>query len=182
MPFFTLRFTGAIVIAALFYSLLAGCAAKNTYVDATEPDAAKLRFVANAPNARLYYLDDQRCEGATGELNNLYVPDTLRRAGMFIPPPAKARGYLEIKVKPGIEGYIHVATSGQNWLCMTHLSLIPVANAEYEVTLNMHDNKCITQLSRLQRIDGKDLRAPMPTLEYRTPECLRVEASKSPAK
>lgn len=179
MPFFSLRFTAAIGVAALFSTLLTGCAARNTYVDAVEPDAAKLRFVANTSNAKLYYLDDQRCEGATGELNTLYVPDTPRRADMIIAPPAKARGFLEIKVRPRIPGYIFLSTDGYNWSCGLQLDLTPQAYAEYEVTLDVRGNRCSAQLSRLMRVDDQDVRVPMPAIQSGTPACLRPAPSSS---
>ncbi|NWE12951.1 hypothetical protein [Pseudomonas yamanorum] len=183
MPFFTRRLPGAIAVAALFVSVLAGCAAKSNYVDATEPDAAKLRFVSNSSNAKLYYLDDQHCAGReAGALNNLYVPDTPRRAGMIVPPPAKARGFLEIKVKPGTEGYVFVSTDGYSWMCGFQIGLTPEANAEYEVTLNVRGNKCGVELSRLGRVDGKDVRVPMPAVQNGTPACLGMKPAGSVAK
>lgn len=173
MPVSFNRSTRVIAVAALLSALLSGCAVKDTYTDATEPDAAKVRFIANTSNAKLYYYDPEHCQGrVTGELNNLYARDTERRVGMSVAPPADAKGYLEIKVKPDQDNYLHLATSGSNWVCVTSLSLTPERNAEYEVTLNLRDGRCGVLLNQLKRIDGRAVRLPMPVMDKGLPACV----------
>ncbi|TWC56661.1 hypothetical protein FBY04_107236 [Pseudomonas sp. SJZ080] len=173
MPVSSNRSTRAIAVAALLSAVLSGCAVKDTYTDATEPDAAKVRFIANTSNAKLYYYDPEHCEGrVTGELNNLYARDTERRVGMSVAPPADAKGFLEIKVKPDQDNYLHLGTSGSNWVCVTSLSLAPERNAEYEVTLNLRDGRCGVLLNQLKRIDGRDVRLPMPVMDKGLPACV----------
>lgn len=82
--------------ALVLMSLLAGCSLNGTYPDATEPDAAKLRFISNTSNTTIDVYDPQHCMGqTTGMLNNIFLVDTRRRVDMSVPPPAKARGLLE---------------------------------------------------------------------------------------
>ena len=71
-----------LALSALFV-LLGGCSVNGSYPDAIEPDAAKLRFVANTSNATLDYFDAAHCDGqTTGILNNMLLSDTARRVGM----------------------------------------------------------------------------------------------------
>jgi len=158
-------------LTALFV-LLGGCSVNGSYPDAIEPDAAKLRFVANTSNATLDYFDAAHCDGqTTGILNNMLLSDTARRVGMSVPAPKDAKGYLEVKLKPGEQVYLRTNMNTGYAVCGRGFNFQPEANAEYELTFRSDNNYCITQLQRLQRIDGKDVRTPMPILKNDFPAC-----------
>ncbi|MHC8285963.1 hypothetical protein ACYZUD_03840 [Pseudomonas sp. XS1P51] len=162
----------AVAMAVLLSSLLSGCSFNGNYPDAIEPDAAKLRFVSNTENATLDYFDGAHCEGqTTGLLNNLFSGDTQRRVGMSVAPPDNAKGYLEIKLKPEQDAYLHIQTLGSYSVCGNSLNLTPERGAEYEVTLDSARGYCTVLLQRLQRIDGKDVRTPMPIVHNGLPAC-----------
>lgn len=138
--------------ALVLTSLLAGCSVNGTYPDATEPDAAKLRFISNTSNTTIDVYDAQHCMGqTTGMLNNIFLVDTRRRVGMSVPPPAKARGLLEFKLAPGKETMLMINTNGGSYVCGKSMSLTPKAGEEYEVTFDMARGICTTSLQRLTR-------------------------------
>ncbi|MNK78134.1 hypothetical protein D3C87_977530 [compost metagenome] len=151
----------AVATVALFSVLLGGCVVNGTYPDATEPDAAKLRFVTSMQNSTFSYFDAAHCDGlTTGALNNMFTSDSQRRVGMSVAPPADAKDYLEIKLKPDQDAYL-LAQAGGYSVCGSGFNLRPQRGAEYEVTLKAGRGYCLTTLQRVQRIDGKDVRTPM---------------------
>lgn len=153
-------------------SLLSACSVNGTYPDATEPDAAKLRFISNTQNSTLDFFDAQHCEGrTTGILNNFLMADTTRRAGMIVPPPEKARGLLEVKLAPGKPVFMRINTNGGSYLCAKAISFTPEASKEYEVTFDVAGGSCITTFQRLQRFNGKDERIPQPMIETPLQAC-----------
>ncbi|OWP73631.1 hypothetical protein [Pseudomonas sp. K2I15] len=160
-------------LAALaLVSLLSGCSVHGTYPDATEPDAAKLRFISNTSNTTLDIYDAQHCTGqTTGMLNNFLMADTKRRADMLVPPPAKARGLLEIKLAPGKDTMLMINTNGGSYVCGKSFNLTPKAGEEYEVIFDLQGGRCSTLLQRLSRLDGKDVRIPQPLFETGMPSC-----------
>ena len=158
-----LRCSPAVICAALSGLLLSGCSVTGTYQDATDSNAAKLRFVANTDNATMDYYDAEHCDGlTTGLLNNLFIPDSNRRAGMMVAPPEKARGYLEIKLPPEKDLYLNVNTQVGYAVCGYGFNFKPERGSEYELTLSVKGRHCSTLLQQVQRIDGKDLRTPIP--------------------
>ncbi|KPG82605.1 hypothetical protein [Pseudomonas sp. RIT-PI-o] len=158
-----LRLALSLAGAVLSCSLLTGCNITGTYQDATDPDAAKVRFVANTDNATIDYFDAEHCDGlTTGMLNNVLIGDSKRRAGMMVAPPEQARGYLEFKIKPEQPAYLRVNTQVGYATCGSGFSFTPKRGNEYEVTLNVTKTQCITTLRHLERHDGKDLRTVMP--------------------
>ncbi|WP_236676489.1 MULTISPECIES: hypothetical protein [Pseudomonas] len=141
---------------------LVGCALTGTYQDATGPDAAKMRFVANTDNATVNYFDAEHCDGmTTGILNNLFVRDSPRRVGMTVAPPEKARGYLEVKLPPEKEVFLQVNTQVGYGVCGAVFSFRPERATEYELTFELKGSQCSTLMQRLQRVDGKDVRTPV---------------------
>lgn len=161
------------VTVTLLSILLTACSINGSYPDATAPEAAKLRFVASTDSATLDYFDATHCAGlTTGILNNLFLADTKRRADMIVPPPANARGYLEIKLKPDQEVYFRSNTQGMSTVCATAFNLTPQAGSEYELSFNERPGFCTASLVRLQRVDGKDLRLPYPMLNKSVPACM----------
>ena len=173
MPGFHFYSLRTVAIGALLSALLGGCSVNGTYPDATEPDAAKLRFVANTQNATLDYFDGAHCDGqTTGILNNLFMGDTKRRVGMSVAPPADARGYLEIKLKPDQDAYLRINTLGSYSVCGTGFNFTPQRNGEYELTFDSGRGQCTALLQRVQRIDGKDVRTPLPIVHKGVPACV----------
>lgn len=173
MPFSLFCSLRGVTLAVLLSSLLSGCSFNGNYPDATEPDAAKLRFVANTENATLNYFDGAHCDGlSTGLLNNLFSGDTQRRVGMSVAPLASAKGYLEIKLKPDQDAYLQIQTLGSYSVCGNSLNLTPERGAEYELTLDSGRGYCTVLLQRVQRIDGKDVRRPIPIVRNGLPACI----------
>jgi hypothetical protein len=157
---------------ALLCYLLSACSVNGTYPDASEPDAAKLRFIANTENATLDYYDAQHCEGlTTGMLNNILMADTGRRVDMKVAPPADAKSYLEIKLKPGKEAFLRINTNGGFYVCGNAFNFTPQPREEYELTLDTAPGRCTMLLQRLTHIRGKDLRRPLPMFETGLPAC-----------
>jgi hypothetical protein len=164
-----LRLAMTLAGTVLSCTLLSGCSITGTYPDATDPDAAKVRFVANTDNATMNYFDAQHCDGlTTGILNNLLLRDSNRRVGMIVAPPEKARGYLEFKLKPEQEAYLNVNTQVGYAVCGSSFSFTPKRGNEYEVTLDLTKSQCITSLRHLERIGGKDVRTVIP-LDHNPP-------------
>jgi len=157
----------------LLSALLGGCSVNGTYPDATDPDAAKLRFIANTQNATLDYFDAEHCDGqTTGILNNLLLGDTKRRADMSIAPPENARGYLEIKLKPEHETLLRIHTQNGYSVCGNSINLKPERNAEYELTFDSGKGRCSSQLQRVRKINGKEQRSPVLVFEKGLPACV----------
>ncbi|AMN78013.1 MULTISPECIES: hypothetical protein [Pseudomonas] len=153
-------------------SLLSACSINGSYPDATEPDAAKLRFISNTQNSTLDFFDAQHCAGrTTGMLNNSLMTDTQRRVGMIVPPPEKARGLLEVKLAPGKPVFMRINTNGSGYVCAKAISFTPEAGKEYEVTFDVAEGSCITTFQRLQRFNGKDERIPQPMIESPLQAC-----------
>ncbi|NWD23437.1 hypothetical protein [Pseudomonas yamanorum] len=162
------RALAALVLA----SLLSGCSIHGAYTDASAPDAAKLRFISNTSNTTLDIYDAQHCTGQnTGMLNNFLVVDTKRRADMLVPPPAKARGMLEVKLAPGKETMLAINTNGGSYICGKTFSFTPKAGEEYEVTFDMAGGRCSTLFQRLTQFNGKDVRIPQPVFDTGFPVC-----------
>lgn len=152
--------------------LLVGCTQTGTYQDATQPDAAKLRFVANADNATVSYFDAEHCDGlTTGMLNNLFIAKSQRRVGMIVAPPEKARDYLEIKLPPEKDMFLKVNTQTGYATCGPGFSFKPQAGSEYELSLSVTATHCKALMQRVQRIDGKDVRTPLVLKRDSLPAC-----------
>ncbi|WP_054891281.1 MULTISPECIES: hypothetical protein [unclassified Pseudomonas] len=145
-------------------ALLGACSFNGTYQDSSRTDAAKLRYVSNTSNSTLDVYRGPRCEGSTtGLLNNFLARDTRRRADMRVPPTADTRGYLEIRLEPDQPLYLFVNTLSTGGApCSIGVTFTPAAGSEYEVSVDRSDGYCMLQLTRLQRIDGKDVRIPYP--------------------
>lgn len=146
-----------------FLLTLAGCSINGNYTDANEPNAAKLRFIAQTDNANLAYFDAQNCDGMqTGLLNNYLTRNTERRANMVVPPPVEAKAYYEIKLKPEHEAYFRAHTGGNSGMCDVGFSLIPKANSEYEANFRIQDRKCVLTLMELKSVNGTAIRTLAP--------------------
>jgi len=140
--------------------LLSGCSVNGSYPEVVDPNPAKLRFVANVDNASLIFFTAERCEGyTTGVLNNMFVRDTSRRVNMSFAPPADARGYLEIKLKPAQPAFLMTCGSSA-------FNLTPAPGAEYELTVDSVNSRCVVSLQQVERVDGKTLRTSLP-LEHK---------------
>lgn len=170
MPDFYLRRAFGVMISIAL--LLGGCSINGSYPDASEPDAAKLRFISGLENATLDVFDSSHCDGrTTGLLNNLFTTNTRRRADMSIAPPTDAKAYLEIRLKPGSELFLHLNTLGTGVVCSNAFNFTPQSGAEYELTFDYVGNQCRTSLRSLHQVDGKVSRAAMPLLEKGLPAC-----------
>ncbi|SDJ06273.1 hypothetical protein SAMN05216189_101239 [Pseudomonas delhiensis] len=160
----------AIMLAVL--SVLSGCNFNGTYPDATEPDAAKLRFISNVENTTMTLFDAKHCEGQnTGLLNNLFTTDTRRRVDMSIAPPANTRGYLEIRLKPGNEVFVQTNTVSTGSVCTVYFNFTPQASSEYEVTFDYVGNRCRASLELLRQVGNKVVRSPLPMINQGLPAC-----------
>lgn len=143
--------------------LVAGCGINGTYPDASDSDAAKLRFASNLTSATLDYFDDAHCDGkTTGILNNLLMPNTRRRVGMLAPPPNSNKSYLEIKLKPGKDAYFRANTNGGSYVCAVAFNLVPKAGAEYELNFNGNGYFCSITLEEIEQHDSNTSRKPVP--------------------
>lgn len=141
-------------------ALLSGCSLNGSYPEVVDPNPAKLRFVANVDNASLMLFTAERCQGyTTGVLNNVFARDTSRRVGMSFAPPADARGYLEIKLKPEQPAFLMVCGSPA-------FNLTPAPGAEYELKVDSVKSRCVASLQQVERVDGKTLRTSLP-LEHK---------------
>lgn len=174
--FYLLRAVGI----AILLGTLSACSVNGTYPDATEPDAAKLRFISAEQSATLDVYDDAHCTGrTTGILNNPLMANTKRRADMQVAAPAGADAYLEVKLPPGKELLVRVNTLGNATVCGTGFNFIPHKGSEYELTFNYEGNLCKATLTRLANINGKVLRDPMVVVDKGLPAC---SANKAPAR
>ncbi|HWD33222.1 MAG TPA: hypothetical protein VG536_16690 [Pseudomonas sp.] len=164
-----MRTLHALIAASM---LLSGCSFTGTYPDATEPDAAKLRFISTMSGATLDVFDAQHCMGrTTGLLNNLFVANTKRRAGMTIAPPADTKAYLEVRVSPGRELFLVTNSVATGVVCGSAFNLTPQPGAEYEVTFKRSGNHCVTAVSSLNQVGGEVARIPMPVFRQGLASC-----------
>ncbi|WP_097303555.1 hypothetical protein [Pseudomonas chlororaphis] len=170
-------FTGRVWAAVAFALTLSGCSVSGSYPDATEPDAAKLRFISDMSSATLSVLDEQHCGGqTTGILNNLFLANTRRRVDMSMPPASEKTPYLEIRLSPNKEQLLHLNTQGTGSVCGTAFSFKPQSGAEYELTFNSAGSQCVTMLKRLHRVQGQVARSPVPLVNKGIPGCMGANA------
>lgn len=169
------RMLGAVSIAALF---LGGCSFNGSYLDATEPDAAKLRFISSNESSTLDLFDPKHCDGqTTGLLNNLFAANTRRRAGMSVPAPNDAKAYLEVRLQPGHELFARANTLSTGSVCTVAFNFTPQSGGEYEANFRYVDNRCQITLNRLRQINGKFVRSPITLTNKGLPDC----AGRSPS-
>ncbi|WP_407297393.1 hypothetical protein [Stutzerimonas zhaodongensis] len=162
--FALLRTSGAIFVAVVAL-MVGGCSIQGTYTDSTEPDAAKLRFISDLSSATLGVFDEKHCDGrTTGILNNLFVPNSGRRVGMAVEPPASADAYLEISIPAGRELYLHLNSQDTSTVCGNGFNLTPRSGSEYEITFNGDGNRCRVSLASLNQVDGQVARLPVPVV------------------
>jgi len=163
------RVLGAVSIAALS---LGGCSFHGSYPDASEPDAAKLRFISRNESATLDLFDAEHCGGQnTGLLNNLFVANTRRRADMSFAAPDDAKAYLEVRLKPGHELYAQANTLSTGSVCTVRFNFTPQSGGEYEADFRYVGNSCQVILSRLRQVDGKAVRSPIVLANKGLPAC-----------
>ncbi|MGY4495434.1 hypothetical protein ACVW0A_005690 [Pseudomonas sp. TE3610] len=149
-------------LATLLTVLLAGCNIHGSYPDATEPDAAKLRFSSNLSSATLGIFDAQHCLGqTTGILNNPFLANTSRRVGMLAPKEADSSPYLEISLKPQQPLYIHLNTQGSLTVCGAAFNFTPQKNAQYELTFEASAGNCVAEMNKLETFNGTVTRTPL---------------------
>ena len=170
-------FAGRALGATCFALVLSGCSVSGTYPDATEPDAAKLRFASDMSSATLSVMDAQHCDGqTTGILNNLFLANTRRRADMSMPPASEKMPYLEIRLPADKELLLHLNTQGTGSVCGMAFTLTPQNGAEYEVTFTGAGNQCVTMLKRLHSVKGQVVRSPVPLINKGLPSCVGANA------
>lgn len=158
-------------------TLVSACSINGTYIDSTRPDAAKLRYISGNGSATLDLFDSARCEGrTTGILNNLFVPDSRRRADMSVPPPANSNSYYEIRLEPGQPIHVRANTQSANTVCSASFTLTPQAGSEYELRFDQSPGYCQATLVRLQRVEGKDQRLPYPMIDTIPSACWGTSA------
>lgn len=160
------------IATTLLMLLLSGCSIHGSYPDATETDAAKLRFISDLDSATLAVFDAEHCGGrTTGILNNLFIANTSRRADMSIAPPPDAKTYLEIRLKPESEVVLQVNTQGRSSVCGSMFSYTPQSGAEYELTFDYSGKMCRALLNRLHQVGDQVSRSPVPLLNNGLPAC-----------
>lgn len=164
-----LRILGAIIAASV---LLSGCSINGTYPDATEPDAAKLRFISDVESATLDVFDAEHCTGrTTGLLNNLFVANTRRRAAMTIAPQTDDKAFLEIRLKPESDLFLRANMVSTGVVCSNSFNVTLQRGAEYELTFDVKGNQCQSSLQRLHQAGGKVVRSSIPLLNKGLPAC-----------
>src|SRR6218665_143228 len=138
----TRNWLGLIVVFCT--AVLSGCGVNGTYVDYSGSDAVKIRFIADANTSTMGYLDAQHCSGlTTGMLNNLFLKNTSRRADMRVAAPAETSAYLEIKVPPGKEIFLHAnSMDTYGTTCGAMRRLVGAAGEEYELLLKQLGRNC----------------------------------------
>lgn len=148
----------------LLTTLLSGCSTNGTYIDYSGSDAVKIRFIADTKNSTMDYFDAQHCYGlTTGMLNNLFVKNTSRRADMRVAAPAETSAYLEIKVPPGKEIFLHAnSMDTYGTTCGAMRRLVGAAGEEYELLLKQLGRNCGVGLYRLEQVAGTARRIPQP--------------------
>ena len=172
MVTFDSRFLHSFALLAGSAVLLSGCSFNDTYPDATEADAARLRFISGMDNVTMDVFDAAHCGGqTTGLMNNLFSADTQRRAGMSIAPSTDDEPYLEIRLKPGNEVLLRPNTLSTGSVCTNAFNFVPQANAEYELTFSWRDRQCVSSLMRLHALNGEVVRSPVPLLNNGLPSC-----------
>ncbi len=160
------------IATTMLMLLLSGCSIHGSYPDATETDAAKLRFMSNLDSATLTVFDAEHCGGrTTGILNNLFLANTSRRADMSIAPPPDVKTYLEIRLKPESEVVLQVNTQGRSSVCGSMFSYTPQSGAEYELTFDYSGKMCRALLNRLHQVGDQVSRSPVPLLNNGLPAC-----------
>lgn len=160
------------IATTMLMLLLSGCSIHGSYPDATEPDAAKLRFISGLDSATLAVFDAEHCGGrTTGILNNLFLANTSRRAEMSIAPTPDAKAYLEIRLKPESEVVLQVNTQGRSSVCGSMFSYTPQSGAEYELTFDYSGKMCRALLNRLHQVGDQVSRSPVPLLNNGLPAC-----------
>ncbi|WP_347927170.1 hypothetical protein [Pseudomonas helvetica] len=170
-------FTGRVLGAVAFALILSGCSVSGSYPDATELDAAKLRFISDMSSATLSVLDEQHCGGqTTGILNNLFLANTRRRVDMSMPPVSDKTPYLEIRLSPNKELLLHLNTQGTGSVCGMAFTFTPQSGAEYELTFNRAGSQCMTMLKRLHQVPGQVARSPVPLVNKGIPSCMGANA------
>ncbi|NVZ71755.1 hypothetical protein [Pseudomonas costantinii] len=170
-------FAGRAFGAAAFALMLSGCSVSGSYPDATEPDAAKLRFISDLSSATLSVLDEEHCDGqTTGILNNLFLANTRRRADMSMPPLSEKNPYLEIRLLPNKALLLHLNTQGTGSVCGMAFTFTPQSGAEYELTFNQAGRQCMTTLKRLHTVQGQVARTPVPLVNKGIPSCMGANA------
>lgn len=163
------RSTGA---ALAITTLLGGCSFNGTYPDATEPDAAKLRFISSIENSTLTLFDTDHCDGrTTGLLNDWLTANTQRRADMSTAPPANTRGYLEIRLKPGSELFVQTNTVSTGSVCTAAFNFTPQRGSEYELTFDYVSDHCQVILKALHQAGGRVVRSSIPLANKGLPAC-----------
>lgn len=168
--FFQWRMFATVSISAL---LLSGCSFNGNYQDATEPDAAKLRFISSNENSTLDFFDADHCDGqTTGLLNNLFSADTRRRASMSVAAPEDAKGYLEVRLKPDHELFMRANTLGTGIVCTVAFNFTPQRGGEYEANFRYVGRSCQVKLDHLRQVDGKVVRTPIVLVEKGMPACI----------
>jgi len=170
-------FAGRALGTVAFVLILGGCSVSGSYPDATEPDAAKLRFISEMSSATLGVLDEHHCNGqTTGILNNLFLANTRRRADMSMPPASEKAPYLEIRLPPNKALLLHLNSQGAGSLCGTAFTFTPQSGAEYELTFNSAGSQCMTMLKRLHQVQGQVVRSPVPLVNKGLPSCIGTNA------
>jgi hypothetical protein len=163
------RMFGAVSIAAL---LLGGCSFNGSYPDASEPDAAKLRFISSNESSTLDLFDAEHCDGqTTGLLNNLFSANTRRRAAMSVAAPDDAKAYLEVRLQPSHELFMRANTLSTGSVCTVAFNFTPQSGGEYEANFRYVGSSCLITLSRLRQIDGKVVRSPITLTNKGLPAC-----------
>lgn len=173
----SIQLTASSLFGALICALLlSGCTSneKSLYVDANEPEAAKLRYLSDMTDASIGYFDAEHCAGKiAGKLNGGAWTQSQRQVGMTIAPLYPKRDYLEIKLKP-LQGEMLRVLARTHGLafCTVSVNFTPQPNAEYELVFNKYPgNKCKAELSRLRHFDGKDTRTAVITAQDSLPSC-----------
>ncbi|WP_339530171.1 hypothetical protein [Pseudomonas mucidolens] len=170
-------FTGRVFGPVAFALILSGCSISGTYPDATEPDAAKLRFISDMSSSTLSVLDEQHCGGqGTGILNNLFLANTRRRVDMSMPPLSEKTPYLEIRLPPNKELLLLLNTQGTGTVCGMAFTFTPQGDAEYELTFSRAGSQCTALLQRLRQVQGQVLRSPLPLVNKGIPSCMGANA------
>lgn len=163
------RMLSTLGIAAL---LLGGCSFNGSYPDASEPDAAKLRFISSNENSTLDLFDAEHCDGrTTGLLNNLFSANTRRRAAMSFAAPDDAKAYLEVRLQPGHELFTRANTLSTGSVCTVAFNFTPQSGGEYEANFRYVGGSCLITLNRLRQIDGKVVRSPIALTNKGLPAC-----------
>lgn len=152
---------------------ITGCSINGSYEDASDPGAAKLRFISGMSNATFNVFDADHCDGlTTGMLNNILVANTKRRADMAAPPPVDAKAYIELRLKPEAEMYMMANTQGSYSVCSVGFNFKPQKDSEYELVFDYVGRRCRAVMNRLDQVDGSTVRSPVPLLNKGLSACV----------